>query len=62
MAGLHRFGDFEREPGGGVGIDPERPLPHQRLARQLQEDPVEARARHGFYTVRSREEWEGGAP
>ena len=41
-----RFSDLAGEPVGGFGIDPELPLAHQRLARQLQQDPVEARAGH----------------
>ena len=39
------------EAGDRVGIDAELALPHQRLARELQQDPVEARAGHAGETV-----------
>ena len=39
-------GDLAGEAGDGVGIDAELALPHQRFARQLEQDAVEARAGH----------------
>ena len=38
--------DLPGEAGDGLGIDAELPLPHQRFARELQQDAVEARAGH----------------
>ena len=38
--------DLLGEAGDRVGIDAELALAHQRLAGKLQEDAVEARARH----------------
>ena len=38
--------DFSGEPGDRLGLDPELALPHQGLARQLQEDAVEAWSGH----------------
>ena len=39
-------GDLAGEAGDRVGIDAELALPHQRLARELEQDAVEARAGH----------------
>ena len=46
MTELLGRGDLAGKTGNRLGVDPELALPHQRLARQLEQDPVEVRAGH----------------
>ena len=53
---LLRGGDFAGQASNRVRVDAELPLPHQRLAGQLEQDTVEARTGHaaGKSSIRKR--------